>query len=235
MEIIEPSVQNEKLSIFQKIVGVFFSPVKTMEYIAENPKVLFPVLLNIFYFPLFYLIAWPATMRYSQELFDTSMKMNPEIYKNMTADMLDNMSLFGSFGLMGGSLVLGFLAFILTTLAAFLLIKLFGGNSKFSQVLSVTGFATLITVVYYIVCAIASYFGAGLSLNASLSLLVPDMKGTVVYGILSTFSVFHIYYFIVLGIGIWKAAKFESWKATVITLIIFLVASAISFTSNMNL
>lgn len=209
-----------KMNFIQRVFGVIFSPVKTMQSLEQKPRILFALLLSILTPVVMILSVLPMYKEYSRGLLEANYeKMNVEV----TAAQIDqglNISTYS--GLIGGAVV-GAAMWFLGALILWGIVKIFKGEGSYMQFLSITGYAAVITALSTLVTIITTRLTGTFSLVSftSLGSILPDMKGNFIYGVAKSLEVFSIWKYIVIAIGVATVSKLDKKKAYIIVLCIF--------------
>jgi len=149
----------------------------------------------------------------------TYAKMNIQ----MTAEQIDqaiNISKYTApFGGAFGAVAMWFLG----ALVFWVIIKIFKGQGRYKQILSITGYAAVISALGTIVTIITTQLTGTFSEVSftSLASLLPNMKGNFIYGVAKLIEVFSIWQYAVIAIGIATVSKLDKKKAYLIVACIF--------------
>ncbi|MCX7843562.1 MAG: YIP1 family protein [Clostridia bacterium] len=230
MEIINLNTNNEapevgKLNVFQKIAGVVVSPSETMKAIAAKPTVIVPIIMFLLMPLALYILRYDLYEEFMRNITQMSLENSSA---NMTPEQIAaavDMSV--KIGIFSTPLSM-MLNWLIGTAILFGIMKIFKGEGNFKQYLSVTGYAYVIMVVYYLLCIPVSYMTGTLMLNSSLALIVPHMKESLLYGILRGLDFFSLWYFLVIGIGAAAVSKVSKAKVYTVVGIIFIVSIAMA-------
>lgn len=216
------NTEGKSLNVFKKILGVFISPAKVMGSIETKPGFLVPLILTMAA-PVLLIIA-----RYSdylellkQTLVESYAKRNAQLTAEQLAAQLKMVGTFGCIGAPVGVIV----SWLVGTAILFGIVKIFKGQGSFKQYLSVTAYASVITILSYILLGIVSYFTGLLDLNTPvtsvISLLPQSFKGTFLYGLLLPVDVLTIWEYVVIAIGVRQMSKLDKNKVYTIIGIIY--------------
>ena len=117
-------------------------------------------------------------------------------------------------------------SFLLTSLFAFIILKILQGEFNYTNILNVIAFALLIAAAADIVNAVLSILMGDFK-SISLGLLFkPEAIGDKLYNFLNTIDVFTIWYTAVLSIGLAAISKLKTLQIFVIMLVIFIGLTA---------
>ncbi|MGI6777483.1 MAG: Yip1 family protein [Acetivibrionales bacterium] len=230
MENIEVNIASQdnavkERSFIQKLFGVVFSPGDTMMSIVAKPSILFPILITAITPLVYILLRYDLYKEYLEYTMEISMA-NANV--PMTPEQMDAAIRVGSVAGIAGAPIGGLIAWLIGSVAILILVKVFKGEGSFKQFLSISGYAYVITLIYYIISFAVSFASGNLYLDASLALLVPAMKGSLFYGVLRGIDFFSIWYYVVVGIGISYASKLSKKKVYLIVGIIYLITILIN-------
>lgn len=218
----------KKMSFLQRLVGVLLSPGTVMENLAERPRVLFGILASLLAMPLFYLLRLPLYINYLRDTAIKAIPFNKErLGVETTPEMIEQQLPFSAVIGIIGVAFMGIVMLLIITLIFFAIFKIMGGQGKFKAYLSVTGYAYVITILYFIVTAIASFFTGSLHdttpLTSLANLLPQDMKGQFLYGMANGVDIFGIWYYAVIAIGMAKVSKINKTYVYGAVCIVFII------------
>ena len=209
-----------KMNLIQRIFGVIFSPGKVMQSLVQKPRILFALFLTILSPVVMIFSIFPMYKEYSRSILEAQYaRMNIEV----TAEMIDkglNISMYtGPIAGAIGAVALWFAS----ALVLWVIIKIFKGEGRYKQILSVTGYAAVISALSAIVTIITTRLTGTYSLVSftSLAALIPDMKGSFLFGAAKTIEVFSIWKYIVIAIGLATVSKLSKKKVYIIVACIF--------------
>lgn len=222
------NIQNEigpqsKMNFFQRVAGIIVSPAKTLQDLIAKPRILFPFLSSAFGLLVLYLARFELYKDYLRETLERAAAVDPSI----TAEQIE--------ALIGITTSMGLFTTPLTTIIVWLVsaailfgaVKLFKGEGRFKQYLSIVGYCGVITLLYYVICIAVSFFSGALMLDASLAnitnLFVPYIKGTFIYGVFRSIGFFNIWYYILIAIGVTLLSKLPKSKVYPIVTAVFII------------
>lgn len=210
------------MNLIQRIIGVIFSPDKVMQSLAQKPRIVFALFLIILYPVVLILSILPMYMEYSRSLLEAQYaKMNIEATEEMINQAL-NISKYS--GLIGGAI--GAVAmWFFSALILWVIIKICKGQGGYKQILSVTGYASVISALSIIVTIITTRLTGTYSIVSytSLAALLPEMKGSFLYGAAKSIELFSIWHYIVIAIGLAAVSKLSKKKVYIIVACIFVL------------
>jgi len=218
----------KKMNFIKRVSGVIFSPSETMKNLAEKPRVLFPIILIAVSMFLFMLVNFEMFKEFNLITIEETMaKMNFELAPEQLAAQAE---LGSKISLFTAPLV-SVLTWFIGGVILFAAMKIFKGEGKLKQYLSVTGYSYVIAVLCYIVTSIVANLTGTFNMYASVtgltSLLPQDMSGTFLYSFLSIFEVFNIWQYVVIGIGAAYVSKLDKKKVYVIMTVLFVLTGVI--------
>ncbi|MDI6605139.1 MAG: Yip1 family protein [Thermoanaerobacteraceae bacterium] len=216
----------KQMSFLQRVIGVIVSPKKAMEAIVQKSDILYPILAMLLTTPIFYLIRYPLF----EQMVKTKLENTPQAAQ-MTPSMISFSTKIGLITAPIGVIIM----WIVITFIFWGILRIFKGEGKFKQYLSVTGYAYTIVIISMIVTLIASYFTGSLILDTSLAsitnLFAPDLKGSFLYGIIRGINLFGIWQFIVYAIGLKVVSKLSSAKVYSVVSVVYIVMILLSANS----
>lgn len=203
----------KKMNLFQRITGIIVSPAETMKNLIIKPRVVFPILivalgLLVIYLSNYGLYKDQVRQAMERAMANSSTQLSPE--------QLDAQADMGAVaGLITGPIV-SLLSWVIEAAIIFGLIKAFRGKGRFAQFISITGYAYVIMLLYYVLTAVVINISNNLTVDVPItsvaSLLPKDLKGTFLYTVLTGMELFAIWRIIVTGIGITLVSKLSKVK-----------------------
>lgn len=208
-----------KMNVFRIIADMFLSPVDAMKCVVMKKRLFIPFLIIFVGTLLFVSINFQA--------FSQLLKQNIEIgiAQNNAPVSQDQINAMANiFSYVGIALfpLISVVAWLLISLVFFAFVKLLKGQASYSQVLSIAGMAYLVKLAFYLLSSISGLFTGELYANFSLALLIPDKKGQLIYGILRGIQLFDIWYFSLIGTGIYVLTKLDKKKIILVTSLVFI-------------
>lgn len=211
-----------KMNLIQRIIGVIFSPGKVMQELEQKPRILFALLLTIFSPIIMIFSILPMYTEYSRLILETTYaNMNVEMPPEQM-DMALNISKYSApIGAAFGTVAMWFMG----ALILWIIIKIFKGEGRYKQILSITGYASVISVLGYIATIVMTQLTGTFSdvSYTSIASLLPNMKGNFLYGAAKALDVFSIWQYVVIAIGTATVSKLSKKKAYIIVACIFAV------------
>lgn len=209
-----------KMNFIQRVFGVIGSPEKTMQSLEQKPRILFALLLSILTPVVIIISVLPMFKEYTRGALETT-------YENMnieaTAEQIDQaLNITTITGLAGGG-VFAVALWLFGALILWGIIKILKGEGSYKQILSVTGYAAVISVLGAIITIITTRLTGVYSEVSitSLATILPDMKGNFIYGVAKSLEVFSIWKYIVIAIGVATVSKLDKKKAYIIVACFF--------------
>ena len=229
----ENEMKGPRMNVFQRIAGIILSPAETMKNIVEKPGVIFPILAYGLGMLALYLIRFPLY----QELLKHQMELGlAKSNTQLTPEQLNSAMKIAAISGLVATPITSLAMWIIITAIVFGIIKLFKGQGSFKQVASVIGYAYVITLAYILLCLIVSFFTGKLLLDTSLAnitnLVLPDLKGSFVYGIIRGIDLFVIWQYVVMAIGIVTLSKLSKSKVYSVVGLIYIASIIIAANSN---
>lgn len=227
-----PAVQQNQPSelklpgLLQKITGTIFSPFETAAAHEKKPTVLVPIIIvlilalgSILYLLLNYDVYKDATMTATGQIYE---KMGMEITREQLEAYADMSLVVGFFTqpvtMLGGWLI--------GTLILYLAVRIFKGEGKIKNYISVTGYATIISILSLLLTMAVTYATGSFNLYGnytSIATLLPQsLQGTFVYTFFSMIEIFTIWQYAIVAIGVERVSKLPRSKAYGIVGVLFL-------------
>ncbi|PYG88424.1 Yip1-like protein [Ruminiclostridium sufflavum DSM 19573] len=209
-----------KMNFIKRVFGVMFFPGKVMQSLEKKPRVLFGLLLAALSPVALILLTFPMYMEYMRAKLEIT-------YANMdidvTAQQMDSIMSMSKYSSLIGGAIGAVALMLIEALVLWGLVKIFKGEGRYKQVLSVLGYTGVIAAVSVIVMIISVQLTGSFSEVSftSLASFLPDMKGSFFYGAAKMIEIFSIWQYIVLGIGLSSVSKLSKNKIIIIVAIIF--------------
>ncbi|WP_244648227.1 Yip1 family protein [Ruminiclostridium herbifermentans] len=223
----ENQVDYSKMSFIKRVIGVICFPGKVMQSLEQKPRVLFGILLTALVPLVMILSTLPMYMEYTRGVLEsTYAKMNIEI----TEQQLEQTLSISQYSSIIGGPIGAVIMLLIYALVIWSIIKIFKGEGKFKQVLSVIGYATVISALSTIVTIITTRLTGVFSdvSFTSIASLIPEMKGSFIYGMSKMIEVFTIWQYAVIAIGITTVSKLSKKKVYIIVACIFALLAVYS-------
>lgn len=219
-----------RLNPIQRVYSAIFSPEKLMLDLAQKPRILFVLILT--------LIVPAATIFAAYPMYKEFLRSTVEnTYANMNIQMApEQIEQAVNVGAISG-IVMGAISaaaiWFLEALILWIIIKVFKGQGTYKHYLSVTGYTAVISLISGIVFVItAQITGTYTEVSfTSLAALLPDMKGSFLYGAAKSLDVFSVWQLVLVAIGIETVGKLSKKKAYLIVaciLIVFMVFTGVT-------
>lgn len=209
-----------KMNFIQRVFGVIFSPGKVMQSLAQKPRILFALLLTLVIPVAKILAVYPMYIEYSRSLMESQYaKMNIEA----TPAMIDQALNVSKYTVLIGGPIGTVAMWFLSALILWVIIKIFKGEGRYKQILSITGYASVISALSAIVTIITTRLTGTYSLVSftSLASLLPEMKGSFLFGAAKAIEIFSIWQYIVIAIGLATVSKLSKKKVYIIIACVF--------------
>jgi hypothetical protein len=218
------SVETKQLNAFQRVMGVIFSPSDTMRDLVEKPRLLFPFILITAAMVLFILANF--TM-YKDFLMETTNQLMTRMGMELTAEQLQQQTSFSAiFGLIGAPIG-GLIQWLIMTVLIFAGVKICKGEGKFKQFMSITGYAFVIMVPYFVLTTVVAHITGVFDMQSSITslsvFLSEDMKGSFIFGVFNSIELFTIWELAVIGIGTTFASKLKKARVYSILAVVYIL------------
>lgn len=222
------SVGTNGMGFFNRVLGVIISPSETMRELINRPMVLFPVIAMVVTLPALYLARFQLYKELVKYLAEAGIA---EKSSQMTAEQIEAARTFMEYTPIIGLFstpVNVIIYWLIFTTAIFAFVKVFKGEGRYKQYLSITGYAFVITILSTVITAIVSFFTGSLIFDSSLAnitnIFAPDLKGSYVYGIIRGIDLFKVWEYAVVSIGVLMVSKLDKAKVYSILSVIFVVS-----------
>lgn len=216
-------VLQSNMNFFQRVIGIIFSPSKTIMDLIAKPRILFAILSLALGLVTLQLIRYNLYADQMMQALERSLNTNPSV----SVEQLEQYSGVLQIAGLLGTAINKILVWFLTGLALWGVVKLFKGEGKLKQYLSIIGYSGVITLLYYALSAAVSFLTGRLMLDDSLAnitnLFAPSMKGSYIYGIFRAIGFFNIWYYFIIATGIALLNKISKTKAYSITAFVFII------------
>lgn len=211
---------SEKMTLWERTIGIFIEPGRVFEDLKQHQSIIYPFLLLLLAQPLFYLIRFPAYVEFMRE------------YTGITDSNDLQQAVISGIIMRGVLLVVGW---IVSSLLMFGFSKISGGQGTLKQILSTNGYAYIVIIPMLVIMAIAGQFTGDLLINFSPAVFIPQLKGTVLYGVLRFFCMFFIWQHILMAVGFYKVTKMSKPKTVFIIIVILAIQLIINLEGLKNL
>ena len=218
-----------RLTFFQRITGVIFTPGRLMADLEQKPRVLFGIILTLIVPMISIFAAFPMFKEYFRNATEATLAATNQA-NQMTPEMLDSyvdvMAIASPFL---GSVSIG-VVLLVEALVVWVVFKLLKGQGTFKHYLSIFSYTSVIsllaTIPFIIVTQLTGSY-ADVSYT-SLAALIPEMKGSFIYGMAKSFDVFNIWMYIVISIGIVTVSKLSKKKVYIIIACTFIALALVA-------
>lgn len=223
--------ETRNMSLFQRVMGIIVSPAETMKSLINKPRIALPIILIALGLTIFYIIRFPLYKETLQSGIELAMQ-NANI--QMTPAQIDNKVNTAAILNLAGTPFGALMGWIIWASLIFALIKIFKGEGRYKQYLSVTGYSYVIMILYYVLSLIISLatntLATDLSITSAANLLPAGTKDTLpfIYGVLAGVEVFAIWRLVVTGIGLKLLSKLSSIKVYSILFVLYALELLIS-------
>jgi hypothetical protein len=219
----EPEEEVQEMGAVERIIGVYFSPRKTFEYLRGKPKWLVPFIIICLIALLSNYLVRDIGIQEQIERVQMSERLTEEQKDQYIERIQSSTSGWQSYIQLIATPVVIFIIFVVVAgIFLFFGNMLFGGQANFRQVLSVYAYAGLVAVPSAIVKIPLMLAQGTTRVQTSLAVLLSaDAEGTMLYRLLSKFCIFSIWEVILLIIGISVIYRFSGGKASTMVLIVW--------------
>lgn len=216
---------DSKLSILEKFIGVIIAPKETLSLLVEISTWKFPAILIVITSFLYNLI----TMSNLQSVVAQAIKNNRSAFTIDQANAIaDSWSVTNVFLLPA----MNILSWVLGALLFLFVIRLFGEMIEFKKVLLIVGNSYVIFVIFSFISLMIALISGTYFLNTSLAaiagLVLPSLKGTIIYGFLRGIDLFNAWQFWVIANGIEGVTEMSSKKALMISACVMGISNLLS-------
>ncbi len=229
-----PMTTEEKptMNPFQRLFGIFFSPVKTFQDISRKPSFLLPLVVMIIITVIATFVVMPkidleATMQYEVER--KGVEVSDEQIEQIAA-------MQGKIGKIVGPIVAGGFTIIISLIFAglyFALLRIWKGGSTFSRVFSVTVFSFFVSVIKQIIAipmamqledkSIMSQEANNIVMTNLAAFLDWETTSRPLYAAAANIDLFNIWTIILAIFGLTAVSKLEPKQSAATVLIVWLV------------
>ncbi len=218
-----------KQNVFQRVLGIFFSPQKTFEALDQKPDWLIPLIIAIVVTVLVTIFVMPITM---PEQMDKQREKMAE--QGMSQEQIDQATQLGSkIGYIAGPITAAVGTAVIMLIFAGLLFfagnVILGGKTTFSRIFSGYNYSYLIPIIGSLVKLPLILQKKTIDIHFSLAsfLSEPESK-SFVFNILKSTDIFLIWQYVVLAIGFAVFYKFSLRKAGIVILILAILHIVVS-------
>ncbi|EJO5347806.1 YIP1 family protein [Clostridium botulinum] len=211
---------NINLTLKEKFKFFFTSPSKLFEHYRENPKfgilLLITAICTAIYTLIFSNVSKEIMKKYMEKQFEGLDPQTLEMTKK-TMDTINNPVLKTS-----STLLFGVIGIFLIALLIFIIFKISKVALSYKQTVTlylVAGLSTCIGSMFKSIYMLISKKAIGL--NAVLN---PSIKNTLIANI----DIFNIWYYVLLGIGIYAMGKTSKKKAIILTVVLVILSIGFS-------
>lgn len=222
----DPAMEAAMMSPIAKVMGIIWSPVKTMEAIKDKPNILVPMIIAPILPLLYYLIFW------NQFIASTILQLEAQFEmmgQTLTQEMLDLQLTMMKFTAPIGTVVGIYLGSAFVAFIYWLVLKIVKSKVTYKQMFSVVIHASIISSLLFGVHMIATLiFGEtnlAIPMTSLASLLPSALEGTFIYYLTMSIEVITIWQAVVIYYGIVNVGEVKEKKAAAICIIIFILSA----------
>lgn len=208
----------EEQSVLENIIGVFIHPVQTMKSLTSYPEVMLPILFIVFFSNFSALLNYDLTLENYTEIYTKA-------YSPLGIDVSEMMPVI-FIGTQVAVTVGVLIQWLLFSFIISLAIKIMKGKGGYKKILSITGYAFLVKGLSIIILSIIYRVTGVLDYETVFSLghfFQNSSVSPVVIGILQTVSLFRIWEYVVVAIGVSALTGFSKLKSAIAILIPYLI------------
>ena len=230
-----PAPPIEKVNPFQRIIGVFMSPVETFQSIARKPDWLVPlIILSVISLVSALLIASKIDFT---DLARQSLEMNPRV-SEMPADQQERMVRFTSSSMKVATYVSPVLSIVgLLVIAGALLlgVRMMGGEGNFAQAFSVSIYGWYPRLLKGVVSIFVlmnrkalTIYDLSNPLRSNPGFLFSPKTNPVAFALWSSFDLFAIWSLVLYILGFSTISRLSRGKTAAVVIILWLVVVLIT-------
>ena len=207
----------EDQNAIQRIINVFFNPLKLFRYLRQKPEFMLPLVLAVLIGVGTAYLVYDIAIDDQIARFEQNDRISTE-QKDLIIDRMEE-SRTGTTRILYSVVIPFFAVIILFFLisAVFLFIGnvLLGGKAKYKQVLSVYGYSYLIMGILGTIVKLPLILKQHtVKIDTSLAVLFsPASMSTALYNFIGSFDIFTVWFLIVFGIGFAVIYRFSKLKA----------------------
>jgi hypothetical protein len=228
-EILSTNVNQNQMSIFDKILNVFFAPRKTFESINQKPDWLVPMIIVVVVALVFTTLIMPVVM--PEQMAKQRTKLEQQ---GMSSEQIDRSMEIG----MKAGKIMGPVGAVFGTVIYLLIISgillfvgniILGGKTTFKKLLSVVSYSSLIGSVYSLILLPLILAKKTMEVHFSLATFMSnDAANTLMYQFLKKIDLFSLWGFIVMGIGFGVVYNFTTKKSVTTMIVLYIIYILIS-------
>jgi hypothetical protein len=221
-----PPPPEKTQNVFERIAGVLFAPAETFRDIARRPDILWPLLIILILGYATTAVVMPK-MDFSSVLAQQAEQMRKQ-NPNMGEEQLQQMERITTasmkvFGWAAPVIMVAWYA--LVALVLMFAFRLFGGEVRYKQALSVTLYSWMPLVLFGIIMTVVVLARGSFDpataptiVKSNPAFLVDMKEQPVLFSLLSSFDLFTIWMIALLSIGFATVAKVSKAKAAAIVI-----------------
>ena len=216
------------MNAVQRILGVIFSPIKTMKNIAQKPDFIVPLIFITIIFIAYTALTYNAGINY---IIEEATKQLEASGQDLPAEQLEAankmVKIFSSVSLLSIPIlnILGIL--IIAAISLFILNVILKGQGSFKGYFSVVTYGSIISIIGIIIKLIIFYALDDYLLSASITTLKGVLPSNSEINFINTFAAsidfFAIWSYIIIGIGFKYVSKLSTMKVTMFITICYLL------------
>jgi hypothetical protein len=205
-----------RLSLIQRFVGVFTSPLETFEDIAKRPDWVFPLLFAVIATMLITQLLVPVILADTQSSPSYQKLMERD---DLTADQLEQMQALQTksvtyFSALGAGLMILLMSLLVAAVLLFVGNILFGGKATYKTMFSIYCWSGLVGVLGYLVrFPLALSRGTMKIFLGPAVLFPPEAQDSTLFNLAASFDIFVIWRIILLAVGFTAVYRFSLAKS----------------------
>lgn len=221
----ETQEEIQEMNAVERIIGVYFSPRKTFEYLRAKPKWFVPFILICLVALVSNFLARDIAIQEQIERVKMSERLTEEQKDQYLERIESSTSGWQAYiQLVATPVVIFIIVVVIAGIFLFFGNMLFGGQTSFRQMLSLYTHAGVVALPAAIVKVPLMLAQGTTRIQTSLAVLLSaDAEGTMLYRLLSKFCIFTIWEVILLIIGVSVIYRFSNSKASTMVLILWAV------------
>ncbi len=221
-------MEKPKLSFFKRVGNIIVAPKRTMDDLKERPRILFPfVLISITY--LLYLVIHFSL--YNEYMLEAAKRSQQVMYEyagvTYTQEALEQLAKVQSITGLVTAPIGAVIGWIIGAAILFGTVKIFRGEGRFKQYLSVTGYAHVILALYTLIKIIVTFFSGTLYLDTPLvslgALFGGGSRQGFLYAVACGIDLYSIWFYCVIAVGVATVSGLGKKKSYIIMAVLFVL------------
>lgn len=218
--------EKSKMGFIKRVAGTIVNPSSVMQSLREKPRVLFPIIIMCVVQVLYLIVHFSLYSEYNMNVLKASQQVmyqysgveyTPEMLEQMTK--VQNIS-----GLIMTPIGILF-QWLAGTAILFGVIKIFKGEGRYKQYLSVTGYAYIILALYTVIKLVVTFISGELYLDTPLvslgALFSEGATKGFFYAIACSIDLYLIWFYCLVAIGVATVSQLSKKKSYIIVASLF--------------